>query len=401
MYVCLFDFLQNYEKDMHYPGRINTRLPGVGTSIFSVMSKLAAEHQAINLSQGFPDFECSPLLIDLVSFAMKNGNNQYAPMPGLLTLRETVAEKTEKLYGTSYHPDSEVTITAGATQAIFSALLSIVLPGDEVIILEPAYDCYAPAVTMAGGKAIPVELNFPDFSIDWAMVRKQINSKTRAIIINTPNNPGCTLFSASDFQALTEIIANTDIIILSDEVYEHIVFDEKKHLSITSFPALRERAFVISSFGKSFHVTGWKIAYVLAPENLMAEFRKVHQFNVFSVNTPMQVAINEFLMSPSNYLELGNFYQQKRDYFLEAMQSTPFEPLPCSGTYFQLMSYKAISELPDLEFAVWLTKNAGVASVPLSPFYSAKTDNRILRFCFAKKKETLDEAGVRLRKFFS
>lgn len=400
--VCLlFKPLQNYKKAMHFSGSISSRFPGMSTSIFSVMSKLAQENKAINLSQGFPDFDCSTELTDLVNRAMKDGHNQYAPMPGLPALRETIAEKTEKLYGAAYHPESEVTVTAGATQAIFTALMCLIQPGDEAIIIEPAYDCYAPAVTLAGGRVIPVELSFPDYRIDWEGVKNKISPATKVIIVNSPNNPGCTIFTESDMQALIRITANTGITILSDEVYEHIVFDNKKHLSVAAFPELRERAFVVSSFGKSFHVTGWKVAYILAPEKLMAEFRKIHQYNVFSVNTPMQVAINAFLKNPAHYLELGNFYQQKRDFFLESMKSTPFTALPCQGTYFQLMGFEKISSLSDYDFAVWLTKNAGVACVPLSPFYSAGTDHKVVRFCFAKKNETMEEAGKRLALFFN
>ncbi len=373
----------------------------MGTSIFSIMSKLASEKNAINLSQGFPDFNCSPLLTDLVNKAMKEQRNQYAPMQGILPLRESIAQKTFQLYGAIYNPDTEITITAGATQAIFSAILCCVNPGDEVIIIEPAYDCYAPAILLAGGKVVSVELKYPEYCIDWTEVKNAVNTSTRLIIINTPNNPACSVFSQIDLNSLIEITEGTDILILSDEVYEHIVFGNVPHLSVTRSNELRERSFVVSSFGKSFHVTGWKVGYILAPEKLMVEFRKVHQFNVFSVNTPMQYAINDFLQQPENYMGLGIFYQQKRDCFLEIMKGTPFEPLPCEGTYFQLMSFRKISTLSDKEFAIALTEKAGVACVPLSSFYSKGTDHQVLRFCFAKKEETLKEAGKRLTLFFS
>ncbi len=393
-------FKAKLQKAMHFSGSIRSRLPGTGTSIFSVMSKLAIEHNAVNLSQGFPDFECSPELTDLVCKAMKENKNQYAPMPGVIGLREVIAAKTESLYGAVYHPDTEVTITAGATQAIFTAILSCIHPGDEVIIIQPAYDCYAPAVEMAGGKVVTVDLQFPDYKLNWHEVRGKVNSLTRMIIVNTPNNPACTIFSEEDILSLIEITRGTEIVILSDEVYEHIIFDRQKHFSITGFPELRERAFVVSSFGKSFHVTGWKLGYIVAPEKLMSEFRKVHQFNVFSVNTPMQYAIAEYLANPEKYLGLGSFYQQKRDFFLALMAHTPFEALSGYGTYFQLMHFGNFSSLSDKEFAVWLTQKAGVACVPLSPFYISGMDHKVVRFCFAKKEQTLQEAGDRLTRFF-
>jgi methionine aminotransferase len=385
---------------MEFSGSINSRLPHMENSIFSVMSKLALENNAINLSQGFPDFDCSPELLDLVHQALLEGKNQYAPMPGLLMLRETISEKIADLHNAFYNPETEVNITAGATQAIFSAILSVVNPLDEVIVIEPAYDCYVPAILLAGGKPISFETSYPNFKVDWEKLGSLINEKTKLIIVNNPNNPGCSVFTKDDLESLNQITSNSGIIILSDEVYEHITFNSD-HLSLASHGELRERAFIVSSFGKTFHVTGWKVGYIVAPERLITEFRKVHQFNVFSVNTPMQVAINHFLRNKDNYHDLGGFYKAKRDYFLEIMSQTPFEPLPCEGTYFQLMCYKNISSMADVDFAFWLTKTVGVASIPLSPFYLSGRDNHVVRFCFAKKEETLNLAGEKFYSFFS
>lgn len=381
-----------------FPGLIKSKLPKVQTTIFTVMSRLAHEHQAINLSQGFPDFESDDALKDLVHLAMKKGHNQYAPMAGLMELREQIAIKTQNLYGTIYHPDTEITVTAGATQAIYTAISAVIHEGDEVIIFTPAYDCYEPAVEMNGGRAAIVQLRAPDYKIDWTHVRKLINPRTKMIIINTPHNPTGTMLDKEDFIALEKLIANTDIILLSDEVYEHIVFDDNKHYSAAMFPKLAERSFIVASFGKTFHNTGWKLGYCIAPEMLMNEFRKVHQYIVFSVNTPMQYALAEYLKNENNYLRLGSFYQQKRDFFINAIRNSKFEIIPSKGTYFQLLGYKKISPEKDTDFAVSLTVDYKIASIPISVFYNQHLDDKMLRFCFAKKTETLAKAAEILNK---
>lgn len=375
-----------------------SKLPNVGTNIFSVMSQLAMENDAINLSQGFPDFECPSELVQLVTKHMNKGHNQYAPMPGLLKLREKVAEKINKLHGASYSPDTEITITAGGTQAIFTALSAVIQPNDEVIILEPAYDCYSPSIKLLGGLVKTLELSAPDYKIDWGMLKKLISNYTRLIILNSPHNPTGLVFTEEDIRQLIHLTRETDILILSDEVYEHIIFDEKPHLSVAKYPELRERSFIVASFGKLFHNTGWKMGYCVAPAWLMAEFRKVHQFLVFSVNTPMQYAIADFLNDESFYLELKYFYQQKRNYFKKMMLHTRFDLLPCHGSYFQCVQYERIANEPDLEFAKRLTREFGVAGIPVSAFFSHKTDEHVLRFCFAKKQETLEKAVERLIK---
>lgn len=381
-----------------FPGLIKSKLPKVQTTIFTVMSRLAHEHQAINLSQGFPDFESDDALKDLVHLAMKKGHNQYAPMAGLMELREQIAIKTQNLYGTIYHPDTEITVTAGATQAIYTAISAVIHEGDEVIIFTPAYDCYEPAVEMNGGRAAIVQMRAPDYKIDWTHVRKLINPRTKMIIINTPHNPTGTMLDKEDFIALEKLIANTDIILLSDEVYEHIVFDDNKHYSAAMFPKLAERSFIVASFGKTFHNTGWKLGYCIAPEMLMNEFRKVHQYIVFSVNTPMQYALAEYLKNENNYLRLGSFYQQKRDFFINAIRNSKFEIIPSQGTYFQLLGYKKISHEKDTDFAVSLTVDYKIASIPISVFYNQHLDDKMLRFCFAKKTETLAKAAEILNK---
>ena len=381
-----------------YPSLIKSKLPKVGTTIFSVMSQLAAENNAINLSQGFPDFESSPELIGLVNEAMKKGLNQYAPMPGLLALREQISIKTEKLYGTSYHPESEVTVTAGATQAIYTAIAATIREGDEVIIFTPAYDCYEPAIELNGGKTVFVQMHAPDYNIDWEQVKKLITQRTKMIIINTPHNPTGTILEEHDMLALEKIVSDTDIVLISDEVYEHIIFDGKQHQSAAKFPGLAERSFIISSFGKTFHNTGWKMGYCIAPKNLMVEFRKAHQFIVFSVNTPMQHALAEYLKNENNYLSLSSFYQGKRDFFTSLIKDSKFEILPSSGTYFQLLRYKAITDEKDTDFAIRLTKEHKIASIPISVFYHQQLDEKVLRFCVAKKEETLVQAAEILNK---
>jgi methionine transaminase len=378
---------------MQYPGLILSKLPKVGTTIFTVMSKLAAEHNAINLSQGFPDFNSHDELTTLVSKHMKAGHNQYAPMPGLIGLREILAQKTEELYKAKYDPETEITITAGATQAIFTAITAIIREDDEVIIFEPAYDCYQPAIEVNGGKTIYLQLKAPGYYIDWEEVKKVISHRTKMIIINTPHNPTGSIMTADDMKELEKLTKDSDIVIISDEVYEHIIFDGKPHQSVARFPKLAERSFIVSSFGKTYHTTGWKIGYCVAPKNLMAEFRKVHQFLVFSCNTPIQHALAEFLKERSHYLELGKFYQEKRDYFVKQIKNSRFSCTPAPGTYFQLLGYKKMSKEKDTDYAVRLTKEFKLASIPVSVFYHEKVDNNMLRFCFAKKEETLDKAA--------
>lgn len=371
---------------------INSKLPQTGTTIFTVMSALAAETGAINLSQGFPDFDCPPQLVKLVSKAMKDGKNQYAPMAGLMSLREQISIKTEKLYGANYNPDTEVTVTAGGTQAIFTAISAVIHPNDEVIIFEPAYDSYAPAIKLMGGIVKSLELEPPDYRIPWDMVKRLITSKTKMIILNSPQNPSGTILSKTDIDELIAIVKGQDIFILSDEVYEHLVYDGQQHHSMARYPELRERSFIAVSFGKLFHSTGWKIGYCLAPANLMQEFRKVHQFLVFSVNTPMQTGIAEYLKDENVYLGLASFFQQKRDHFRNGLAQTKFKLLPCQGSYFQCVSYQGLTDEKDTDLAIRITREFGVASIPVSAFYSKGTDHHILRFCFAKRQETLDKA---------
>lgn len=377
---------------------LHSKLPRTGTSIFAKMSALAIQHNAINLAQGFPDFSCDPELIKLVDKAMKAGHNQYAPLGGVVALREAIVDKTEKLSGAKYDPITEVTVTAGATQALFTAITAFVREGDEVIMFTPAYDCYEPAIELAGGKAVQIDLTLPNFSIDWNEVKRLINRKTRMIILNSPHNPSGAILSQEDIDTLTKLVSNTDIIILSDEVYEHIVFSGEKHLSIAQFPELAERAMVISSFGKTYHNTGWKMGYAIAPEVLMNEFRKVHQFNVFAVNTPVQFALAEFLKDESRYLGLNDFYEKKRDFFIDAVKGSKFKLIPAKGTYFQLLDYSAISDKHDVEFADELTINHKLASIPISVFYSNEPNTKLLRFCFAKGEDTLKKAAEILHK---
>ena len=373
-----------------------SKLPHVGTTIFTVMSKLAQECGAINLSQGFPDFPIDEKLSDLVHAAMKAGHNQYAPMPGLPALREAITTKVERLYGFGYDPDTEVTVTAGGTQALFTALGAVVQIGDEVIIVDPAYDCYSPTVELFGGKPIHVRLG-GDMKFDADAVQRAITPKTRVLMINTPHNPAGTILRDADMQRIAAMLRGTDILLISDEVYEHLVFDGEPHASAINYPELRERAFVIFSFGKVFHTTGWKMGYALAPKELMMEFRKVHQFNVFSANTPIQHALAEYLKDPLNYENVPSFYEEKRDRFLIGLRASRFEPLACEGSYFQLAEYSRISDEPDIEFAKRVTREFGVAAIPISVFYKdPPKDQRILRFCFAKEGETLDNAMEKL-----
>lgn len=376
--------------------RVKSKLPHVGTTIFTVMSKLAAECGAINLSQGFPDFPIDDKLSELVTAAMKAGHNQYAPMPGLPMLRTVIAAKVENLYGTWYDPESEVTITAGGTQAIFTAIGAVVHPGDEVIIVDPAYDCYSPTVELFGGKPVHVRLG-DDMKFDADAVKAAITPRTRMLMINTPHNPAGTILRDADMKRIAGMLRGTDILLLSDEVYEHLVFDGEPHASAINYPELRERAFVIFSFGKVFHTTGWKMGYALAPKELMAEFRKIHQFNVFSANTPIQHALAAYMKEASNYENVPSFYQAKRDRFAKGLAKSRFRLLPCEGSYFQSADYSAISDSDDQAFAVELARNVGVASIPLSPFYKEPpAGQRLLRFCFAKQDATLDAAIEKL-----
>ncbi len=379
----------------HFPFPLKSKLPKVGTTIFTVMSSLAIENNAINLSQGFPDFEASEELIGLVNKYMKKGMNQYAPMQGILSLRERLAEKTEELYGIRLNPDSEITITSGGTEAIFTAITAVVHEGDEVIVIEPAYDCYVPAIELAGGVPVYIALKSPDFSIDWLEMKKVISHKTKMILLNTPHNPTGSVLSAGDMKELEKIVSGTEICIVSDEVYEHIIFDNIRHESVLRYPGLAERSFVIFSFGKTYHTTGWKIGYCFAPANLMAEFRKVHQFVVFSSNTPIQYALSEFILK-KNYLELSDFYQEKRDYFLKLINGSGFKYKKAKGSYFQCLDYSSITNEKDKDFAVRLTKEFKIASIPVSVFYHEGIDHKILRFCFAKKNETLEKAAEKI-----
>ncbi|RZJ62887.1 MAG: pyridoxal phosphate-dependent aminotransferase [Acidovorax sp.] len=375
-----------------------SKLPNVGTTIFTVMSALAAEHQAVNLGQGFPDFECAPELVNAVMAAMQAGHNQYPPMPGVPVLREAVARKIEALHGRAYNPNTEVTITAGATQAIITAILAVVHPGDEVIVLDPCYDSYVPNIELAGGKAVRVPLTPGSFRPDFGKISAAITPRTRAILINSPHNPSATIWTAEEMRQLEDLLAPTDILLISDEVYEHMVFDGAEHESAARFPGLAARAFIVSSFGKTFHVTGWKVGTVAAPAALTAEFRKVHQFNVFTVNTPMQHGLAAYLQDPAPYLQLPAFYQAKRDLFRQGLADSRLKLLPSTGSYFQCVDISAVSDLNESDFCQWLTREVGVAAIPLSAFYGDGFDQRVVRFCFAKKDDTLRAALERLRK---
>jgi methionine aminotransferase len=377
---------------------IKSKLPEVGTTIFTVMSVLATEHNAINLGQGFPDYAMNEELIALVNKAMLDGHNQYVHMAGLPTLREVLAEKIESLYSAKINPETEITITPGGTYAIYTALTSILQPGDEVIVFEPAYDSYIPNIEINGGVPVLIPLVYPDYKINWELVKQKISPKTKLIMLNTPHNPTGAVLSAADIQQLQSIVKGTGIFILSDEVYEHLIFDGMKHESMLRYPDLYERSFVCFSFGKVYDCTGWKLGYCVAPPALMKEFRKVHQFNCFSCNSPVQVALASFLRKKENYLQLGSFLQKKRDYFLKRMQQTRLKPLPSHGSYFQLYSYAGISDEKEKEFAIRVTKEYGVAAIPASVFYKNGEDNKVLRFCFSKKESTLEEAANRLTK---
>jgi methionine transaminase len=378
---------------------IQSKLPDVGTTIFTVMSGLAAEHKAVNLGQGFPDFPMSPELTDLVNEAMRTGYNQYAPMPGWLPLKEAIAEKADYLYQAKINPDTEITITPGGTYAIYSAFTTILQPGDEVIVFEPAYDSYIPNIEINGAKAVTINLVYPDYSIDWHEVRKAINKKTKAIIINSPHNPTGSVIGPGDIAKLSEVVKDTNIFIISDEVYEHLIFDEIPHQSILRYPELFQRSFVCFSFGKTYNCTGWKLGYCIAPAPLMKEFRKIHQFNCFTCHTPSQVGLANFLKNRDAYLSLSSFIQEKRDYFIKIMAATKFSLMDTKGSYFICAKYDRISDESDMDFATRLTKEAGVATIPVSAFYRDGKDDKVLRFCFSKKKETLDAAVEKLLAF--
>ncbi len=380
--------------------KLNTKLPKVETTIFTVMSQLAMEHQAVNLGQGFPDFDAPKRLMDELVNAMQQGKNQYAPMHGIVALRQAIADKTLRCYGRQVNVDSEITVTSGASEAIFDAVLAVVQAGDEVIVLDPCYDCYEPAIDLAGAKAVHIALEPYSFAVDWNKVKAAVTSRTRMIFINTPHNPSGAMLTSDDMNALLDIVKDTEILILSDEVYEHIIFDGRRHESVLRYPELAERSFVISSFGKTYHCTGWKIGYCIAPPTLTKEFRKVHQYNTFCTFAPAQWAFAEMIQhEPEHYEQLGEFYQAKRNTFKAQLLSTRFRALPVPGGYFQLVDYSAISDLPDLEFCRWLTIEKGVTAIPLSPFYEkAPVGQRLIRLCFAKNANTLDAAIERLVK---
>lgn len=377
---------------------MQSRLPEVGTSIFTVMSKMALDHGAINLSQGFPDFPVSEELIELIYKNMRDGHNQYAPMPGAPALKQSIAKVVFETYNRPTDPDTEIIVTAGGTEALYSAIAAFIRQGDEVIILDPAYDSYDPSVRLNGGVAVHVNLKAPTFHVPWDEVKSKINSRTKAIMINTPHNPTGSVMAPQDMITLQNIAIENDIIVISDEVYERLIYEDKKHESVLKYPELAKRSIAAFSFGKTFHATGWKVGYTVAPPALTTEIRKAHQFITFAVNTPVQLAIATYLLNPENYLNLGKFYQKKRDFFLDQIKGSSFETLPCYGSYFQLLSYKNISAKSEIEMAEWMTMEHKVASIPVSVFYKDGTNQQLLRFCFAKKEETLEKAGKILRK---
>jgi methionine aminotransferase len=381
---------------VHRTPAVNSRLPQVGTTVFSVMSALAQQHGAVNLGQGFPDFDCDPALVAAVHAAMHEGLNQYPPMPGVAPLREAIAAKIKRLHGHRYHPDTEITVTAGATQGILTAILALVHAGDEVVVLDPCYDSYVPAINLAGAVAVRVPLQADTLRPDFNALAAAIGPRTRALIINTPHNPSGMVWTFEERRQLASLLRPTDVLLLSDEVYEHMVFDGRGHASASGDPELAARSVVISSFGKTFHVTGWKVGYVAAPASLMAEFRKVHQFNVFTVNTPMQHGLARFMADAATYEGLSAFYQRKRDLFRTGLAGSRFQLLPCEGSYFQCVRYQAISDLPDDAFCEWLTREVGVAAIPLSAFHAQRPQTPLIRFCFAKQDATLQAALARL-----
>lgn len=375
------------------PNDFQSKLPNVKTTIFTTMSKMAKDYNAINLSQGFPDFESPKKLLEEVNKAMLNGHNQYAHMGGAMPLREVISEKMQSLYGSTYCPENEITITAGATQAIYTAISTFVKSHDEVVLLKPCFDCYEPAIEINGGIPVSIQLESPDYKVDWKKFEKKITHKTKMVILNTPNNPTGTLLEKEDFEALERILKNTNILVLCDDVYEHIIYDGAKHQSACLFPELKKRTFITSSFGKTFHITGWKVGYCLAPKELMHEFRKAHQFTVFCISHPFQIALANYLKEPQHYLELNQFYQDKRDLFLEAVRDSKFTFTPTKGTYFQLLNFSKITDENDVDYSFRMVKENKLASIPISPFNTNNLDNKVLRFCFAKKNETLLKAA--------
>ncbi|CAN5427920.1 pyridoxal phosphate-dependent aminotransferase [soil metagenome] len=377
---------------------ITSRLPDTGTSIFTVMSRMALENGAINLSQGFPDFPVAPELVELIHKSMLAGHNQYAPMPGTPALKNAIADVVHQTYQRRTDGETEVLITSGGSEALYSSIAALIHANDEVILFDPSYDSYAPSIRLNGGIPIQINLNPSVFSIDWDVVRSRINSRTKMIMINTPHNPSGSVLKESDLKTLEDIALRYGLIVLSDEVYERLVFDKHSHQSVLRFPGLASQSIAVFSFGKTFHATGWKVGYSVAPDYLTKEIRKAHQFITFSVNAPVQMALSEYLKDPENYIHLGEFFQKKRDFFLDQIKGSSFEPLPCHGSYFQLLSFKKISKKSDVEMAEWMTKEHKLASIPISAFYKDKSDNSILRFCFAKKEETLARAGEILRK---
>lgn len=377
--------------------KYNPKVSNSETSIFAVMSALSNECKAINLGQGFPNFDCAPKLKDLINHHIQAGKNQYCPMPGLFELREVLSHKINDLYNQSFDPKSEITITAGATQALFTAINAFISKGDEVIIFEPAYDSYKPSVEIAGGTIVPITLSAPDYKIDWELVKDSINDKTKMIILNTPQNPIGKVMCEDEMKMLASVLEGTNIILLSDEVYEHLTYDDEKHLSALKYPELRQRTIAVYSFGKTFHSTGWKMGYCVGEAHLMKEFRNIHQWNVYSVNSFLQYALTDYLKEPKHYLELSKFYQRKRDFFNQKMAGSKLKVIPSKGTYFQLLDYSAISVAPDREFANWMCKNHGVASIPLSPFYSKGSKDKVVRLCFAKTEDVLEEAALKLK----
>ncbi len=377
---------------------LHSKLPNTGTTIFSVMTALANKHGAINLSQGFPDFDCDQALKSLVTKYMRKGKNQYAPMPGVRELRQVIAKKMQKSYGMELDPDAEITVTAGATEALFSAITALVRPDDEVILIEPAYDCYRPAVEVNSGIAVTYELQAPDYKVNWKLLERLISWRTRLIVVNTPHNPTGKVLRQADWQQLQKIAEDRDILVLSDEAYEHLTFDGLQHQSMLRFPEVYKRGLAVFSFGKTIHATGWKLGCCIAPPQLTREFRKVHQYNVFSVATPMQYALADFFADEENYTHLPAFFQEKRDFFLRQMEGVPLKPLRSEGTYFQLFDYSGFSGMRDLDFAKWLTTEAGVAAIPVSAFYASGRDEKVVRFCFAKREQTLKKAAEKLHK---
>lgn len=376
--------------------KLTPKLQDTGTTIFTVMSKLASEHNAINLGQGFPDFDCDPKLLDLISTYVQEGKNQYAPLAGLPALLEVLSEKIHRSYGMKLKPESQICVTAGATQALYTAIMAIVHPSDEVIIIEPAYDCYKSQIELAGGVVVPYRLSYPEYKIDWDELGDLVGDKTRMIIINTPHNPCGTILRAEDLKALESLVAGKNIVVLSDEVYEHLIFDGEEHQSVMRYPNLFEQSMAVFSFGKTLHATGWKLGYVTGPDHLIKEFKSVHQWNVFCVNSFLQFAIADYLKEPNNYEYLPGFFQEKRDHMNTFFSEVPLSPVVAKGTYFQLYNYEKVSDQNDLEFAKYLTSEVGVAAIPLSPFYTEPTGDKVVRLCFAKSEQTIEEAGNRL-----